>query len=100
MLEVERYADFDDFLRRNPDAVLYPVETEGRTCYTQMHYEKDAFLLFGKESTGLPPSILERYPETSVRIPMKEGVISMNLSDCVSIVLFEALRQHAFAGLT
>jgi tRNA (cytidine/uridine-2'-O-)-methyltransferase len=64
-----------------------------------MKYEPDSFLLFGKESTGIPGQILDRFPDTSVRIPMKEGVISMNLSDCVSIILFEALRQNGFEGL-
>lgn len=100
MLDVERYANFEDFLRRNPDAVIYPVETSGKTCYTKMHFQPDSFLLFGKESTGLPQEILDRYPDKSVRIPMRDGVISMNLSDCVSIVLFEALRQEDFTGLS
>lgn len=98
-LQVKRYADFDDFLNRNPDAVIYPVETLGKTCYTEMRYEADAFLLFGKESTGLPQAVLDRFPERSVRIPMKKDTISMNLSDCVSIVLYEALRQNDFRGL-
>ncbi len=99
-LEVERYSDFEDFLKRNPRAVIYPVETEGKKIYTDVQYEDDSFLLFGKESSGIPRSILDRFPDNSVRIPMKKDVISMNLSDCVSIVLFEALRQKAFAGLT
>ena len=100
MLDVERYASFDDFLIRNPGAVIYPVETTGSNCYTSVIYEPDCFLLFGKESTGLPEEIVKRYPLRSVRIPMREGVISMNLSDCVSIVLYEALRQNAFKGLS
>ncbi len=99
-LDVRRYADFEDFLNKNPGAVIYPVETEGRTVYSKMEYDPEGFLLFGKESTGIPGSILERYPDTSVKIPMKKDVISMNLSDCVSIVLFEALRQHSFPGLS
>lgn len=98
-LDVKRYSDFEDFLNQNPNARIYPVETGGRCCYTRMKYEPDSFLLFGKESTGIPQEILDRFPDTSVRIPMKENVISMNLSDCVSIVLFEALRQNSFAGL-
>ena len=56
--------------------------------------------MFGKESSGIPEEIVARYPDTSVRIPMKEGVISMNLSDCASIVLFEALRQQGYPGLS
>ena len=99
MLEVERYADFRDFVDRNPGAVIFPVETSGRNCYTEVSYPDGCYLLFGKESSGLPKEIVDRYPDTSVRIPMKENVISMNLSDCVSAVLFEALRQQGFPGL-
>ncbi len=98
-LEVERYADFQDFLDRNPQALLYPVETNGRNLYTEVSYPDGAYLMFGKESSGIPKEIVDCYPETSVRIPMKENVISMNLSDCVSVVLFEALRQQRFPGL-
>lgn len=101
LLDVERYSDFEDFLRRNPDAQsrLYPVETTGKSLYTEMNYPDGAYLLFGKESSGIPEEIVQQYPDTSVHIPMKKGVISMNLSDCVSIVAFEALRQLDFAGL-
>ena len=101
LLDVERYSDFEDFLRRNPDAssMLYPVETSGKSLYTEMKYPDGAYLLFGKESSGIPEEIVQQYPDTSVHIPMKQGVISMNLSDCVSIVTFEALRQLGFAGL-
>ncbi len=98
-LDVTRYSNFEDFLARNPGAVIYPVETGCSRLYTQVHYEKDAFLLFGKESSGIPQSILDQFPDTCVRIPMKSDVISMNLSDCVSIVLFEALRQEGFPEL-
>ena len=98
-LEVERYADFQDLLDRNPQALLYPVETNGRNLYTEVSYPDGAYLMFGKESSGIPKEIVDCYPETSVRIPMKENVISMNLSDCVSVVLFEALRQQRFPGL-
>ena len=98
-LEVERYADFQDFLDRNPQALLYPVETNGKNLYTEVSYPDGAYLMFGKESSGIPKEIVDCYLETSVRIPMKENVISMNLSDCVSVVLFEALRQQGFPGL-
>jgi len=98
-VDVTRYADFDDFLNKNPGAAVYPVETGCRQFYTEVTYPQDCFLLFGKESSGLPQTILDRYPDTGVRIPMKRGVISMNLSDCVSIVTFEALRQQGFEGL-
>ena len=98
-LEVERYSNFQDFLDRNPEAVIFPVETSGKKCYCDVSYPDGCFLMFGKESSGIPEEIVDRYPDTSVRIPMKEGVISMNLSDCASIVLFEALRQQGYPGL-
>ena len=98
-VDVSRYADFQDFLDRNPGAGIYPVETGCGKLYTEISYDADAYLLFGKESSGIPRRILERYPDTGVRIPMREGVISMNLSDCVSIVAFEALRQLQFPSL-
>lgn len=98
-LEVERYSNFQDFLDRNPGAVIFPVETSGKHRYCDVSYPDGCFLLFGKESSGIPEEIVDRYPDTSVRIPMKEGVISMNLSDCASIVLFEALRQQGYLGL-
>ena len=79
--------------------ILYPVETNGKNLYTEVSYPDGAYLMFGKESSGIPKEIVDCYPETSVRIPMKENVISMNLSDCVSVVLFEALRQQGFPGL-
>ena len=99
-LEVERYSNFEDFLARNPGAVIFPVETSGKNRYTAVSYPAGCFLMFGKESSGIPQEIVDRYPDTSVRIPMKEDVISMNLSDCASIILFEALRQLGFPGLT
>ena len=98
-VDVSRYADFQDFLDRNPGAGIYPVETGCGKLYTEISYDADAYLLFGKESSGIPRQILDRYPDTGVRIPMREGVISMNLSDCVSIVAFEALRQLQFPSL-
>ena len=108
-LEVERYADFQDFLNRNPLALpsaesagrtlLYPVETNGAHLYTEVDIPDGAYLMFGKESSGIPEEITGLYPDTGIRIPMRESVISMNLSDCVSIVLFEALRRQGFPGL-
>ena len=98
--KVERYSNFEDVLARNPGAVIFPVETSGKNRYTDVSYPDGCFLMFGKESSGIPQEIVDRYPDTSVRIPMKEDVISMNLSDCASIILFEALRQLDFPGLT
>ena len=64
-----------------------------------MEYEPDCFLMFGKESAGIPEEILVNYKETAIRIPMNEEIRSLNLSNSVAIVLYEALRQQNFAGM-
>ncbi|MDD2444122.1 MAG: TrmH family RNA methyltransferase, partial [Desulfotomaculaceae bacterium] len=67
--------------------------------YTDILYEPGSFLVFGKETKGLPPEILGSFPDSRVRIPMIAGARSLNLSNSVAVVLFEALRQQAFPGL-
>ena len=67
--------------------------------YTHVHYDENAYIMFGKESAGIPESILQKYPETSIRIPMIGDTRSLNLSNSVAIVLYEALRQNNFEGM-
>ena len=93
-LSVTRYVDFADFQRKNPGARLYMATTKGRHVYTEVSYEKDCYLMFGKESGGIPEEILLQYPETAIRIPMLGDTRSLNLSNSVAIVLYEALRQR------
>ena len=98
-LDVHVYDNFEDFLRKNPGAKLYMATTKARRVYTEVAYEPDCYLMFGKESAGIPEEILVRYEETAVRIPMREDIRSLNLSNSAAIVLFEALRQNGFAGM-
>ncbi|MDR1764721.1 MAG: tRNA (cytidine(34)-2'-O)-methyltransferase [Lachnospiraceae bacterium] len=98
-LDVAVYADFADFLGRNPGARLYPATTKAARVYSDVDYLPDAFLLFGKESAGLPEEILARYADTCVRIPMQGEFRSLNLSNAVAIVLYEALRKQGFPGM-
>ena len=98
-LSVTRYVDFADFQRKNPGARLYMATTKGRHVYTEVSYEKDCYLMFGKESGGIPEEILLQYPETAIRIPMLGDTRSLNLSNSVAIVLYEALRQNGFPGM-
>ena len=98
-LDVTRYANFEDFLERNPGAKLYMATTKARKAYTQVNYEPDCYLMFGKESAGIPEEILLKYRETSVRIPMVGETRSLNLSNSVAIMLYEALRQNGFPGM-
>lgn len=98
-LDVTRYLNFEDFMERNPDVPLYFATTKAQQLYTDVRYETDAFLMFGKESAGIPEEILIQYPGRCVRIPMIGESRSLNLSNSVAVVLYEALRQHGFEGM-
>ncbi len=98
-LDVTVYCDFQDFLERNPGARIYMATTKARKVYTEVSYEPDCYLMFGKESAGIPEEILVRYQEDCVRIPMWGEIRSLNLSNSVAIVLYEALRQNGFSQM-
>lgn len=98
-LDVTIYDDFEDFKRKNPGAKIYMATTKSKQKYTDVSYEEDAYIMFGKESAGIPEEILLDYKETAVRIPMYPEIRSLNLSNSVAIVLYEALRQLDFDGL-
>ena len=95
-LDVTRYINFEDFLQKNPNAKIYMASTKAPRSYTDVSYEPDCFIMFGKESAGIPEEILLTYAKTAVRIPMMEGTRSLNLGNSVAIVLYEALRQNRF----
>lgn len=100
-LNYEVYENFEDFLEKNPDCAgkLYMATTKARHIYTEVAYEPDGYLMFGKESAGIPEEILVKYEEYCMRIPMEYNIRSLNLSNSVAIVLYEALRQHQFAQM-
>lgn len=98
-LNVTRYLNWQDFLAKNPGAKIYMATTKGRRVYTEVSYEPDCYLMFGKESGGIPEEILKEHPEECVRIPMVGETRSLNLSNSVAIVLYEALRQNQFAQM-
>lgn len=93
------YNSFSDFLKKNPGAVLYMATTKARQVYSDVHFEDGAYIMFGKESAGIPEEILLDYEETSIRIPMLGDIRSLNLGNSVAVVLYEALRQTGFSGL-
>ena len=99
-LDVTVYCDFDDFLERNPGVKIYMATTKAPNVYTDVRYEPDCFIMFGKESAGIPEEILVKNQETCVRIPMWGDIRSLNLSNSVAIVLYEALRQNGFERMT
>lgn len=98
-LDVTRYMNFEDFLEKNPGAKLYMATTKGRHIYSDVKFEEDCYIMFGKESAGIPEEILLKHPGEAIRIPMMGETRSLNLSNSVAIVLYEALRQHGFAGM-
>lgn len=95
-LEVERYVNYEDFLQRNPGAKIYMATTKAKKIYSEASYEPDCYIMFGKESAGIPEEILVEHPEECVRIPMIGETRSLNLSNSVAIVLYEALSQNQF----
>lgn len=95
-LDVTLYSDYGDFLEKNPGVKIYMATTKAQKVYTDVNYEPDCFLMFGKESAGIPEEILVKNRERCVRIPMWGDIRSLNLSNSVSIVLYEALRQNGF----
>ena len=98
-LDVTVYSDYQDFLNRNPGAKVYYASTKARHIYTEVAYEPDDYLMFGKESAGIPEEILVQHPNETVRIPMNPNLRSLNLSNSVAILLYEALRQQNFPGM-
>ena len=98
-LDVRRYATWNDFLEENPKARLWMITTKARKCYDKADFKETDYLVFGKESAGLPEELLVANKERCLRIPMKEEERSLNLSNAVALVLYEALRQTGFPGL-
>ena len=98
-LDVTRYIDYQDFLEKNPGAKIYMATTKAPKIYTEVSYEEDCYIMFGKESAGIPEEILLENQERAIRIPMNEEIRSLNLGNSVAIVLYEALRQQNFANM-
>ena len=98
-LGVLEYSNFDEFLEKNADIRFFLAETGGSMTYADAVYKENDYIIFGSETRGLPPCILDKYPERIISIPMKGDERSLNLSVSVGIILYEALRQTGFVGL-
>ena len=98
-LDVTRYMNFEEFLEKNPGAKIYMATTKGQHVYSDVKYEPDCYIMFGKESAGIPEEILVKNPENCIRIPMLSEIRSLNLSNSVAVVLYEALRQNNFESM-
>jgi len=99
-VDISYYDSFDELYRKYSDKDFYFATTKAVNAYTDVSYKDDCFLVFGKETAGLPEELLLRNKEHCIRIPMRETIRSLNLSNSVSIVLYEALRQNSFKGLS
>ena len=94
------YSDgLDDFYAKNPEAEVYYFSTKAPHLYTEIEYPNPVFIMFGKETKGLPEELLHDNPDRCVRLPMREGLRSLNLSNSVAIATYEILRQNGFADL-
>lgn len=98
-LDVTIYSNYQEFLEKNPGARIFFATTKARKTYVQAEYQPDDYLMFGKESAGIPEEILVDNQENCVRIPMENDIRSLNLSNSVAIMLYEALRQNSFQGM-
>ena len=98
-LDVTVYDNYQDFLNRNPGAKVYMATTKAPKIYTDVQYGPDCYIMFGKESAGIPENILLENQENCMRIPMVGEIRSLNLSNSVAIVLYEALRQNHFDNM-
>lgn len=97
--QIKYYDSLQDFLKQYGEGRLYYSTTKAVHNYFDVTYEEDCFILFGKETAGLPEELLKDNRETCIRIPMKEGIRSLNLSNSVAIVVYETLRQRNFENL-
>ncbi|MBO4324030.1 MAG: tRNA (cytidine(34)-2'-O)-methyltransferase [Lachnospiraceae bacterium] len=98
-LSVSVYRDYEDFLSKNPGAKVYYATTKAHKLYTEADFEPDCYIMFGKESAGIPEELLTQHEEECIRIPMVGETRSLNLSNAAAIVLYEALRQNDFEGM-
>ncbi|WP_243450359.1 tRNA (cytidine(34)-2'-O)-methyltransferase [Desulfosporosinus sp. Sb-LF] len=99
LLDITIYENFAEFEEKNPVGTRYLATTKGGRTHTDIVYEPGGYLLFGKETKGLAPEILTRYPDTTLRLPMRAEARSLNLSNSVAVVVYEVLRQWGFQGL-
>jgi tRNA (cytidine/uridine-2'-O-)-methyltransferase len=95
-VDVRTYMNYQDFLNQNPQAHLFMATTKSRQTYADVSYEDGCYIMFGKESAGIPEEILLDNRENCVRIPMKPDIRSLNLANSVAIVAYEAMRQQNF----
>lgn len=99
LLDITYYDGLEDFYAKNPDAAVFYFSTKAPRAYTEVKYPQKVFLMFGKETRGLPEDLLEKNADNCVRIPMRDTLRSLNLSNSAAVAVYEVLRQRSFEGL-
>lgn len=101
-LDVVQYDSLSDFMEQHREDIIYYFTTKSRCSYTDVCYpeNREVYLMFGREDAGLPEELLVSHQETSVRIPMRPTLRSLNLSNSVAIAVYEVLRQWNFPELS
>ena len=98
-LDVHKYVDYEDFLEKNPESRIWYATTKARKTYADADFKDGDFIMFGKESAGIPEEILVDNSDRCIRIPMGHDIRSLNLANSVAVILYEAMRQMNFSGL-
>ena len=99
LLDITYYTDLDDFFSKNDGGSFYYFSTKADKVYSDVEYPDNSYLVFGKETKGLPEKLLYENHDTTVRIPMVDDARSLNLSNSVAIGVYEVLRQWGFPSL-
>ena len=99
LVDLQEHQSFAELQALYPSASYFYATTKAQRCYASVRYPPDAFLVFGKETKGLPEDLLRKNLDRCIRIPMRDGLRSLNLGNSVAVVLYEALRQNGFASL-
>lgn len=99
LVDVRVYENLEEYFEKNGDDNLWLLSTKAPRCYAEADFSAGVTLMFGRETSGLPEELMTRYPDRSVRIPMKPRARSLNLAASAGIILYDALRQQGFPGL-
>lgn len=100
MVDISVYENIDEFFEKNVDADIWLATTKAPRPYSEAKFNDGCFLIFGKETAGLPQDLREKYYDRCVRLPMREDARSLNLANSVAVLCYEALRQQGFPGLS
>lgn len=98
-LDVRRYMNYEEFREKNPGVKIWMATTKAKRSYTEAEYGPEDYIMFGRESAGIPEEILVENEENCIRIPMLSAIRSLNLSNSAAVILYEALRQNGFRGM-